>query len=788
VWFPYHAAEGYIAKLTKAGKRVAICEQVSDPNLPGLVKREVVRIVTPGTTLDTSVLENNQNNYLVSLTKNKNIFGLALVDLTTGEFKVTEISKIEDLENELKRIRPSEIIITLDLKSEITLYNLLVQISNVNIFQSSIFNEPDKTLIEHFNVRSLASFGIDQYSEAIISAGNLLNYLKDTQKARLEHINSIAYYNLSEYMILDDATIRNLELIYSSYNFDQKNSLLNILDQTLTGMGGRLLRFYLLHPLINAEKINRRLEAVEEIYMNNDLRQKLTLELKNISDIERLIGRLGCNRANARDLVNLKNSLEIISNLKKIINQTNAYELTEINNNLNEHSAVIELIKKSICDDPPLLITEGGMIADGYNAELDELHKIARSGKDWIKELQEREIIRSGISSLKVRYNRVFGYYIEVSKTNLGQVPSDYLRKQTLVNGERFITPELKEYEEKVLGAEEKIKEIEKRLFFEIRDLVAESFASIQKTAHQVAKLDVLLNFSVVALVNNYKKPENDESNEIKILNGRHPIIEKINTSESYIPNDCQLGSQTRLILLTGPNMSGKSSYLRQNALIVLMAQIGCYVPAESAQIGVVDRIFTRVGASDNLVSGLSTFMVEMTETANILNNATEKSLIILDELGRGTSTYDGVSIAWAITEHIHEKIKAKTLFATHYHELIEVVEKLPAAKNFCVAVKETADGVIFLRKIIAGAIPRSYGIEVAKIAGFDSAIINRAKQILKQLESELHINGEQLPLPEVENKNSALDELDKIDINNLTPIEALQKLKEIIDKNKGGK
>jgi len=530
--------------------------------------------------------------------------------------------------------------------------------------------------------------------------------------------------------------------LYTYQFFEEKGSLISIIDQTQTGMGGRLLRNWLLHPLINLDKIQQRLDAVDEFYQDLDLRENLKKELKNISDIERLIGRLGCKRANARDLLNLKNSLQIIPKIKKILKSCEAKLLKHCYKSLDEHTEIVTLIQKSIAEDPPLLITEGEMIADDYNAELDELRKISRSGKDWLKDLQVREIQKTGISSLKVKFNKIFGYYIEVSNSNLNQVPDDYTRKQTLVNAERFVTPELKEYEQKVLGAEEKIIELEQKLFWQIRDEVAKHFEAIQQTAQIIAQLDVLLSFANVALLNNYNKPEINAGETIEIKNGRHPVIEKLQSQESYVPNDGLFNhSDHQLILLTGPNMSGKSSYLRQTALIVLLAQIGSFVPAQSAKIGITDRIFTRVGASDNLIRGQSTFTVEMQEAANILNNATDKSFIILDELGRGTSTFDGVSIAWAIVEYIYKNIKAKTLFATHYHELIDMVEKLDKAQNYAVSVKETETGVIFLRKIVPGGIDKSYGIEVAKLAGLPKPLTDRAYQILEELENELKIS-----------------------------------------------
>jgi DNA mismatch repair protein MutS len=739
---PYHAADGYIAKLTRAGKKVAICEQMTDPALPGIVERDVIRIITPGTTLDNNILDNKRNNYLVSLVNKDNIWGVAFVDLTTGEFKLAEIRKLDDLINELNRILPSEIIITPDLNENLQLVTKLKNLSSLNIFYPAIFNPASETVLEHFKAKNFQSFGIEKALIGIEAAGNLINYLKDTQKTSLEHINKISLYNISDHMILDEATIRNLELLYTYQQFEQKGSLISILDQTQTGMGGRLLRNWLLHPLIKADKIQARLDAVAEFYNNLDLRENLKTELKNMSDIERLIGRLGCKRANARDLVNLKNSLQQLPQIKALIKNCESKLLKDSYKYLDEHKELVELIQKSISEDPPLIITDGGMIADGYNAELDELRGISTTGKDWLMDLQTREIQRSGISSLKVKFNKIFGYYIEVSNSNLAQVPTDYTRKQTLVNAERFVTPELKEYERKVLGAQEKIIEIEQRLFWEIRDQVAKHFEAIQATAQILGQLDVLLNFSQVALLNNYCAPEINDGGEITIKNGRHPVIEKMLIEESYVPNDGLFNHEDhQLILLTGPNMSGKSSYLRQTALIILLAQIGCFVPAESAKIGIVDRIFTRVGASDNLIRGQSTFMVEMQEAANILNNATSKSFIVLDELGRGTSTYDGVSIAWAIVEYIYKNIKAKTLFATHYHELIDLVAKLDKAKNYCVTVKETDTGVIFLRKVMPGGIDRSYGIEVAKLAGLPKALTDRAYEILAELESEIKID-----------------------------------------------
>lgn len=781
---PYHAAEGYIAKLTKQGKKVAICEQLSDPALPGIVKRDVIRIVTPGTTLDNNILENKQNNYLVSIFRQGNIWGLSLVDLTTGEFKLTEISNKEILKNEIFRINPAEIILTPGLLKSGEVADFIKDF-NYNTFLPPTFTTPENLLIDHFHVRSLEGFGIANYKVGIEAAANLLAYLKETQKTTLEHINHLALYNFSEYMVLDEATLRNLEILKTIQEGNFENSLLSIIDKTQTAMAGRLLRQWLLHPLLCAEKINQRLEAVAEFTANSEWRNGISLQLKEISDIERLLGRIGCQRANARDLIALKNSLEIIPYIKKILKLVQSDLLKELIEALDNHQEVIDIINQTIKDDPAISLQDGDIIRAGYNQELDELRQIVSGGKDWIKNLQAQEIKRTGISSLKVRFNKIFGYYIEVSNANLSSVPANYTRKQTLVNGERFITPELKEYEEKVLGAEDKIKNLEYKLFLEIREKISRHILAMQKTALALAQIDVLLSFANLALLNNYCRPQIREDNQIIIKNGRHPVIEII-LNNQYIPNDVVLNSEDHLIiLLTGPNMSGKSSFLRQVALIVLLAQIGSFVSAEEASIGIVDRIFTRVGATDNLAAGCSTFMMEMQEAANIINNATSKSLIILDELGRGTSTYDGVSIAWAVLEYLHNKIKAKTLFATHYHELIQAAEGLPNAQNYSVAVKENEnEGVVFLRKVVKGGIDKSYGVEVAKLAGLPKDLIFRAMTILSQLENENNnfrkMNQPTLPLMPKTNEHPVILQLKQLDLDNLTPLEALKKLEEL--------
>jgi len=786
---PYHALDNYLVKLLKAGKRVAICEQLSDPTLPGIVKREVVRIITPGTTLNDSALNTKLNNFIVSLVLEKGVWGLAIADLTTGEFKISEIFDFHILKNELFRLQISEAIVPRNLANDNRYQEFINSLNNLNVYDIPPYENAYDALVKHFQMKNLQSFGIENLKTGIEAGGLLLNYLKETQKTSLQHITKITRYNFQDYMALDEATIRNLEIFQTAFTGQYNGSFLSIIDKTSTSMGARMLRRYLMLPLINAEKINQRLTAVKELTVDHSLMRELSELLIRITDLERLVGRLGCDRATARDLVSLKNSLNVIPQIKLLLENKNSELLKYSQENLKPLNELVEILEKVFVDEPPATTMEGGMIRDGYNAELDELHSISRGGKDWLLQYQAKEIERTGINSLKVRFNTVFGYYIEISKANLDQVPADYNRRQTLVNAERFITPELKEYEDKILGAEEKIFALERQIFVEIVSQTANYFSDIQINAQIIAELDVLLNFARLALENNYVCPMVTEVGEINIRNGRHPVIEKFQ-KDHYVPNDLILDHEkNELLLLTGPNMSGKSSFLRQTALILLMAQIGCFVPAEMAELGVVDRIFTRVGAGDNLTQGVSTFMAEMQEAANILNNATEKSLIILDELGRGTSTYDGVSIAWAIIEYIHDYLHAKTLFATHYHELTDMIEKLARAENYCVAVSESNGKVVFLHKIIKGAASQSYGIEVAKLAGLPEQIINRSQEILDGLENKKDIRIERkatqtsLPLP-INNKNDdIIKELKSLDPNNMTPIEALQKISEIRSK-----
>lgn len=772
---PYHAANSYIARLTRLGKKVAICEQLSDPNLPGLVQRDVIRVITPGTTFDENVLEQKRSNYVMSVVKRDDVLSLAYADITTGEFMTADVSNGKDLQAEIERIAPAEMIV------------------------SAEFMESDLgKFLKNRNSRIFFSIA----KEAINDASFLvMDYLKQTQKSELKHFDRAQTYHVEDFMPLDEATLKNLELLQTLAENKREGSLLWVLDKTVTSMGGRMMRFFVTHPLVNRQEIEKRLTAVESFAKRQDVLMNLTEVLKDILDLERIMGRLSLGHASARDLIGLKNSLRKIPVFQSMLagigegpEHTTAL-IGQIENGLDGMEEICGLIEKAIVPDPPLATNEGGMIADGYNAELDELKSISRQGKSFIQGLQKKEIERTGINTLKIGYNSVFGYYIEISKGAAKNAPADYIRKQTLVNAERFITPELKEYEEKVLGAEEKIIALEQRLFNEIRGRILEEVKKIQQTARNIALLDVLCSLAKVALENGFCKPEISVNSIIEIVEGRHPVVEKMSSNGRFVPNDCYLnrGNGANFLLITGPNMGGKSTYLRQIALITLMAHLGSFVPAQKAVIGLTDRIFTRVGASDNLVKGQSTFMVEMKEAANILASATDKSLIILDEIGRGTSTYDGMSIAWSIMEFIHDGIKANTLFATHYHELISLGEKLAHAANYSVAVKEeNEDGIVFLYKIIKGGINRSYGIAVAKLAGLPQEVVGRARQILNDLEEgvmetainkQLTENGrvnenQQLLFNEQEQRATRL--INEIDINSLTPLEALQKLDQL--------
>ena len=793
---PYHSVDQYLAKLTAAGEKVALCEQVSDPTLPGIVKREVVRVVTPGTTFSEVLLDQKTNNYVVAILPQRNRFGLATIDITTGSFGVTEVEGYDQLALELQRLKPRECLLPLLHGESSDLKTLCEALDDVHVYFHSTPQNPEKILTHQLKISTVEALGLGQWPIAVNAAGFLVEYLRETQKNGLIHLKRPKPYLPGEFMLLDEATLRNLELLSTFHDHKKEGSLLGVLDRTQTAMGGRLLKQWTVRPLTEKNRIQVRLDAVENFIKEGSIFETLWEEMGHILDLERSVARLSLERGTPRDAMALKSSLQRLPLVKSLLSALNAPLLAELQKKLQPLPDLVSLIDASIVEEPPLNLKEGGFIREGFHEELDELRSLSREGKGFIKNLQQQEIQRTGISSLKVKYNRVFGYYIEISKSNLGNVPENYTRKQTLVNAERYITPELKTYEEKVLTAEDKSKALEAELFRELRETIMESIGLIQQNAEAIAELDVLLSFTSVALKNRYVKPQLRDDFTLTIQGGRHPVVETMNPSGDFIPNDTHFNAENQQILLiTGPNMSGKSTFLRQVALISLMAQIGSYVPAQSAEIAVVDRIFTRVGASDNLSKGQSTFMVEMQEAANILNNATARSLIILDEIGRGTSTYDGLSIAWAILEYLHQQIGAKTLFATHYHELIAVTERLERAQNYCVLVHEdTQNGVVFLHKIQAGGIDKSYGIEVAKLAGLPRAVIEKAQHILKDLEEGVVEKGipAELQAHHVDRSHSGLssqglhsphpiaEKLKKVDVNHLTPMEALQLLVEL--------
>ncbi len=801
---PYHALSTYLHKLVKAGLKIAIAEQMEEPQAGRIVEREVAKIITSGTIMDEKSLVDSENNYLAAIAKSKTKGGfewaVSYVDLTTGEFKFKNFyTKSEDeipteLMSYVKRLLPSEIL----APNNLTFVKNLAQM--VQPLEPEAFNIKDnyKKLTEHFKTQNLKGFGIEENTTAIAAAGRIINYLQDTQRSTLSHIAKIGK-DSGEYMELDDATIRHLELIFPQNNNDFRNTLLGILGNADTAMGKRLIRRWILTPLISKEQIAERLDSIEELFKDNITLSKIKEKLSNIADIERILGRIGTGSANARDLLGLKKSLQETLELTETTSkfQSTLINLSQkISKELKGLKEVIELIENAILEEPPITITEGGMIKPEYDLAIKEIKEAMTSGKDWIKSLQIKEVERTGITSLKVKFNRVFGYYIEISASNLSKVPEDYIRKQTLVNGERFITPELKEWEDKILNAEDKLIKLEYEVFQQIRINIAEKIEVIQSIANDVAVLDVLSNLADIARRNRYVKPEiTEEDGTLMIKKGRHPVVEEIST-EPFISNDTLLDNKNQeLIILTGPNMSGKSTYIRQVALIVIMAQIGSFVPAEEMKWAIIDKVFTRIGASDNLSKGESTFLVEMNETANILNNATNKSLIILDEVGRGTSTYDGVAIAWAVAEYIHEHIQAKTLFATHYHELIQLEEKLGRVKNFNVAVKEENGKVIFMRRIIEGSTDQSYGIHVAQMAGVPMEVIEKAKETLMSLEQEnmfepKRVEKELIEKPKLPTtqlsfgiqteEHPAIKKLKEMNIEGLTPLEALNKLSEL--------
>ncbi len=799
---PHHASESYIRKLIKAGHKVAICDQLQDPDeAEGIVDRGVTRIITPGTVTEDTLLEDKSNNYLMAILETKTALGLSWIDLSTGRFEVEDIQK-ERLFDEFARLNPSEMLLP-----EETIRNNVSFTEKIRAeCNAMITSRPDwefskdtayQILTEHFGTTSLEGFGCKDMGPALGAAGAVIQYLKETQKASLKHILKIQKYQSNNRVRIDKATQQSLELIQTIRTHERDGSLLSVIDQTKTPMGARLLREWTISPLNIPTEIKYRQSGIKELFDKSSLRRELRDILGNIYDIERISTKISCGRANARELVTLKQSLSKLPALKEKLSFCISDILVSLELQVDILEEVRTLLGTAIALDPPPTIKDGGIIREGYDATLDELRYISKNGKSWIANFQAEEIARTGINSLKVGYNKVFGYYIEVTNIHKDNIPQSYIRKQTLKNAERFITPELKDYETKVLTADERAKNSEYDLFVQIREQISAYTARLQSTSEAIALLDVLSTLANLAVENRYVMPEITDGFELKIIDGRHPVLERRLVGESFVPNDIDLdGTHDKIMVITGPNMAGKSTYIRQVAHLVLMAQMGSFIPAKEAVIGTVDRIFTRVGASDELSRGQSTFMVEMNETANILNNATERSLIILDEVGRGTSTFDGVSIAWAITEYIHQHIHARTLFATHYHELTELALLFPGIKNFNIAVKEWGDEIIFLRKIIEGGTDKSYGIHVARLAGIPKEVVQRARIILNNLEAEtLDVNGKPkfAPLKTIQDKKQltqlklfaskqdvVIEEIKKLDTSTMSPLEALNKLDEL--------
>lgn len=800
---PFHAAETYINRLIEKGYKVAICEQVEDPKkAKGLVKREVIRVVTPGTTLDAASLDESKNNYLMSIVSMEDHFGCAIADISTGDCFLTEVDKPQKLLDEINKFVPAEIICndaffmsgvdTDDLKNRL---GICVFPLDAWYFDDSLCK---RTLKEHFHVNTLEGLGIQDYDSGVIASGALFLYLQETQKSALSHMAGIRPYAAEKYMLIDSSSRRNLELVETLREKNKRGSLLWVLDKTKTAMGARTLRSYVEQPLIDAQEINRRLEALEELNKSPMLRDEIREYLNPIYDLERLISRISYQSANPRDLIAFASSLEMLPHIRQILKDFKTPLLTELYEDMDPLEDIASLIKSAIVDEPPLAQKDGGIIREGYHEDVDKFRRSRTDGKKWLTELEAREKERTGIKSLKIKYNRVFGYSLEVTNSFKELVPENYIRKQTLTNAERYITQELKDLEDLILGAEDKLYALEYELFCEVRDKVGAEVVRIQKTAKAVAALDVFASLALVAQRNNYVRPRINESGVLDIKNGRHPVVEQMIEHDMFIANDTYLDNQKkRVSIITGPNMAGKSTYMRQTALIVLMAQIGSFVPADKANIGIVDRIFTRVGASDDLASGQSTFMVEMTEVANILRNATAKSLLILDEIGRGTSTFDGLAIAWAVIEHISDTklCGAKTLFATHYHELTELEGKISGVNNYCIAVKEKGDDIVFLRKIVKGGADKSYGIQVAKLAGVPDSVIRRAKELVEELsDADItaavkdltsaskkkqkivydQVDMAQMSLFDTVQDNDIVEEIRNLDMSHLTPMEAM--------------
>jgi DNA mismatch repair protein MutS len=800
---PFHAAEGYISRLIQKGYRVAICDQVEDPkSAKGLVKREIMRVVTPGTAMDATLVRSRENNFLAAVARgisgNAARSAVAHVDVSTGEFKVTDMESAE-VAGALEQLGAREVLFPTDLPLLIGEERSGPRFVRTEL-EDWVFTHDyaDRTLRDHFKLLSLDGCGLANRPAAVGAAGAILHYLRDTQRAALDHLDRPTYYDRADSMVLDAVTVRNLELLEPIFAADaggpqSQLTVLGVLDQTLTGMGGRLLRQRLLRPSMDRAEIEQRLDAVGELRQQTILRAELRKQLTGILDLERLLAKITLGSANPRDVLALGRSLEKIPALKRCFDTQQAARLRNLHDRLDELSDVSNLILEAIADEPPINLVDGGTIRPGFHPELDELRDLSQNGKRYIAQIETRERQRTGIASLKVRFNNVFGYYIEITRANQHLAPADYERKQTLANAERFTTPELKDYERKVLDAEDKILTLERELFADVRKRAAGHAQRIRSTAAAVAELDVTASLAQVAAENRYQRPSFSDSGEMRILAGRHPVIERLAEQEAgrFIPNDLYLNDSTDLIaIITGPNMGGKSTYLRQAALIAILAQTGSFVPAESASLPVIDRIFTRIGASDNLARGRSTFMVEMTETAVILNTATARSFIVLDEIGRGTATYDGLALAWSVVEHIHLRTRAKTLFATHYHELTELAEQLSGVRNLMVSVKEAGDHIIFLRKVEPGKADRSYGIEVARLAGLPLTVIERARDVLKLHERTEHVVSEELVKAEDHGPvqiqmfepvgYGIAERIRSLNVDELRPIEALQLLSEL--------
>ncbi len=811
---PYHAVDAYLNKLISKGYKVAICEQVEDPkNAKGIVKRDVIRVVTPGTNLNTQALDETKNNYLMSIIYTTNAYGVSTVDITTGDYYVTEVDTDRKLLDEINKFGPTEIICNDSFYvSGIDIEDLRNRLGiSVSSLEPWYFDDDlcIRCLKEHFKVASLSGLGLDDYTIGVIAAGSVMQYLYETQKNSLMHLTKLTPYVTSKFMLLDSSTRRNLELVETLREKQKRGSLLWVLDKTKTAMGARLLRNFMEQPLIEKEQINFRLDAIEELNENVITREEIREYLNPIYDLERLISKVSYKSANPRDLISFKASLAMLPHIKFLLKSFHSNQLAEIYDCLDPMEDICELIETSIMEDAPLTVREGGLIKDGYFEEVDILRRAKTEGKDWLADLESREKEATNIKNLRVKYNKVFGYYLEVTNSYKEQVPSHWVRKQTLANAERYTTDELKKLEDIILGAEDKLFNLEYNLFCEIRDKIALEIRRIQTSAKAVAAIDAYASLALVAERNNFVRPVINTDGVIDIKDGRHPVVEKMITNDLFVANDTYLDNlEKRVSIITGPNMAGKSTYMRQSALIVLMAQIGSFVPAKSANIGIVDRIFTRVGASDDLASGQSTFMVEMTEVANILRNATKNSLLILDEIGRGTSTFDGLSIAWAVVEHISNPrlLGAKTLFATHYHELTELEGKLDSVNNYCIAVKEQGEDIVFLRKIVPGGADKSYGIQVAKLAGVPESVLIRARELADELsDNDIIIKAKDISVPKQQSKvaedafqlsifdtmqsnhssEDIISELRELNLASITPIDALNKLYKIQEKIK---